>query len=415
MYSKVEKSKGAERHLTIKGNVKSPIVNDEQVRFEDNRPELPVQKKLKDIIENNPQENSFSSIVIQPKLTIKGDQGTQKIITRQDFYGGTAYKKRMHNAIKKASVETGVPISNIKQSLLELAGNNGVDLVFDNKREAIMHIIPKERVRFAKKHSDSVLGGERLHTHKPRATGLIAKMKTAKVTFNFDYGKTSNWKKPQMLNSFEVLKNYNVMAGNLKDNVDTRDEIENQQFGIPRGMNENIAKIDDDKEKAKALNKKVPPNLRPKYAALNFAGYNQGAAPSKYYGMSHMIFANTIKARCTITGGDSLGDAGSFAGLAFPLTNEGIEGLVEYCYRKEQPFLKWKSLDTQGQDEMDTDGENADNPDFNFIEVQIHGDVNYKNEVEKIVIASSELGDDSAEVAISNMKRITGVQNVVVE
>lgn len=276
----------------------------------------------------------------------------------------------------------------------------------------------KKVVKFAKTHSDNALGDKRDNINNKRAQDLIAKMTNATVTFNFNYGTTGNWTMPRMLNSFEVLKHNDKMSGNLKDNVDTRDEIEHEQFGIPSGMNAHIAKIADDKEKAKALNQKVPPELRPKYAALNFAGYHQGAAPSKYYGSSHMQFKNKIKARCTITGGDSLGAAGGMAGLAFPLTEDGIKGLVEYCSRIEKKdSVKWNSLDTQGQKQIyrKDETENPNNPDWNFIEVQIHGDVVYELDIAKIVIARSELNGVSVKQAIKNMERITGVKNIVVE
>lgn len=274
----------------------------------------------------------------------------------------------------------------------------------------------KKRVEFAKENSGKVLGDTRNKINNEQAKKLIAKMTAAKVTFNFDYNAAKNWSMPSMLNSFEVLEHHNIMAGNLKGHVDSRDKIEHEQFGIPRGMDDDIEKIVGDEAQARALNKKVSPNLRPKYAALNFAGYHQGAAPSTYYGNSHMQFKNTIKKRCTITGGDSLGAAGGLAGLAFPLTEDGIKGLVEYCSREAgKGGYRWHSLDTQGQDEINTSGENADNPDYNFIEVQIHGDVIYEVDIAKIVIASSELNGEAPDQAIKNMKKITEVGNVVVE
>lgn len=273
----------------------------------------------------------------------------------------------------------------------------------------------KKRVEFAKNHSDSELGDKRDNIDKERARLLIQKMNAARVTFNFNYSTTNKWTMPRMLNSFEVLKHHDVMSGNLDGYVKNRDEVESKQFGIRRGIDHDLEQITSDKEKAKKLNDKVPPDLRPKYAALNFAGYSQGAAPSKYYGYSHMQFKNAIKERCTITGGDSLGEAEGMAGLAFPLTEDGVKGLVEYCSRKEDSMVKWRSLDTQGADKIVTEGEGANNPDWNFIEVQIHGDVVYKNDVDKIVIANSELGLDSNEQAIKNMEKITGVKNITVE
>lgn len=333
------------------------------------------------------------------KGEIDGEQRERLEIYKKILTSGNSFDAmvRAHDLAKKSSTEE-------------------VKKIFDPDMQYERSLVrAKKQVKFAKEHSDMELGDGRKNIDNEKAKKLINKMNNARVTFNFNYATTNKWTMPRMLNSFEVLKHHGVMSGNLKGYVEKRDEIENEQFGIRRGINSSIREITDDKEKATRLNSKVPPNLRPKYAALNFAGYSQGAAPSKYYGHSHMQFKDKIKERCTITGGDSLGDAGGLAGLAFPLTENGIAGLVEYCSRKKEQGLNWMSLDTQGQSEIVTSGEDANNPDWNFIEVQIHGDVSYKNDVDKIVIASAELDKDSKEQAIENMKEITGVNNITVE
>lgn len=459
MYAQVKKPKGngfsiasresqAVESLVVqkKNNVKQGFV------FEDNRTGLALQRKLKALTEKKP------TIIVNDKVQIPEVMQrviishTSNIIQRAgiDNIEALLLKPAPDHVEKTGRFKVSARLDGINNKLKGNIGErerleaykriltNGHsydamvrahELAKKLPTEELTKVLPtdpnvqyersvergKKRVEFARKHSDSELGGKRDNIDNIRARTLIERMKTAVVTFNFNYGATNKWTMPRMLNSFEVLKHHDVMSGNLDGYVKNRDEVESKQFGIRRGMDHDLEQITNDKEKAKKLNDKVPPDLRPKYAALNFAGYSQGAAPSKYYGYSHMQFKNAIKERCTITGGDSLGEAEGMAGLAFPLTEDGVKGLVEYCSRKEDSMVKWRSLDTQGPDKIVTEGENANNPDWNFIEVQIHGDVVYKKDVDKIVIASSELGVDSKEQAIENMKKITGVDNVIVE
>ena len=364
-----------------------------------------------------------SKKIIQRILQINDKAISESKITKKG-----SYKTKFNKVISAVARENGYEPHQIRSELVRIINDDALNENFSTKREACEYALygasisrGKKNVAFAKKYSGEELAKKRPENNKPfesylasdKIQNLKTRIESGKVTFNFNYAKAKQWSVPKMLNSFEVLEKFNIMSGNLENYVNTRDRVESRLFGLQKGSERNpeINEIKDEKEKALAVNKEIPPNMRPKYAALNYANYAQGSAPSQYYGMSHVEFNNSIKERCTITAGDSLGEEGGLADLAFPLTNDGIAGLIENSYRNVMGGAIWYAPNAE-PGVINTEGENANNPDWNFLEVQVHGEVDYGKEADKIVIAKSELGEDAPEEAIQNMKEITNVNNI---
>ncbi|MDB5052893.1 MAG: hypothetical protein JWM44_943 [Bacilli bacterium] len=202
-----------------------------------------------------------------------------------------------------------------------------------------------------------------------KAAELAARIMKAKITVNFPLDNLFNHISPQILNSFEVKEKYKIESGNTAGSLeDDRIQAEQKLFGIAKG---------------------APARIRPRYAALNFNEHPTGAAARNDYGLSYMILADHLKENCTMTLGDSFnaptaedwGGAVKY-GSVFPFTEAGIMALAKTVF----------ALKGMGISEMDSIiNTGSYKPSDNYLEVQIHQDLDMRQDAEEINISKLEM------------------------
>lgn len=106
-----------------------------------------------------------------------------------------------------------------------------------------------------------------------------------------------------------------------------------------------------------------------KYGCINLYGTNYGCSSANAYGESHMILKSNVKKRCSFICGDSSGmqphiaNFENFYQLLLYLNDSTIQNLIR--------IVK---------------GEKIQEDNYLYVEVQIHGDVLWNRDIEKIVI-----------------------------
>jgi hypothetical protein len=218
---------------------------------------------------------------------------------------------------------------------------------------------------------------------------LATKIKQAKITMNIPLDKLFNLRSPRILNGFEVKEKLNVDSPNIVGELaQQRVEAEHQMFGLP--------------EEA------IAGRIRPRYAALNFKNHPTGAAARNDYGLSYFVLSDALKAKCTVTIGDTFdrpsadawGKAVSY-GSVFTLSEAGINAMVKTIFALKQA----------GNSEMDSLINGADyKPNDNYFDVQIHDDVDVRTSGEQIWISRLEMAmfNVPEPTVIKLVDRITG-------
>lgn len=191
----------------------------------------------------------------------------------------------------------------------------------------------------------------------------------AKITINIPLDKLFDFRSPHVLNGFEVGEKYHKGTNNIQGGLEQeRRNAEEAHFGIGQ---------------------KASGRMRPRYAALNFKGHPTGAAARNDYGLSYLVLSEQLKKSCTITIGDSFNAPMAKHwkqvkyGSVFPLSGNGVKALVKTIF----------GLQKEGNTEMDTitqDG--AYHPSDNYLEVQIHDDVDLRSGVDEIWVSKLEMG-----------------------
>ncbi len=128
------------------------------------------------------------------------------------------------------------------------------------------------------------------------------------------------------------------------------------------------------------------PSLRPKYGALNVFSHTNGGAGHSAYGESYLVLKEHVKHRCTFTHTDSfaLGGADRSANLATILHPDRIllgmrERTFDVLYRRAND-LPVSARDLAGHQ---------------YVEAQIHTDVLFSRDVEKIRLCKRDLSTGS--------------------
>jgi uncharacterized protein DUF4157 len=200
--------------------------------------------------------------------------------------------------------------------------------------------------------------------------GLYDKILQAKITMNIPLDKLFDFRSPHVLNGFEVGEKYGKGSSNTQGGLQQeRRDAEQKHLGIGQ---------------------LAPGRVRPRYAALNFKGHPTGAAARNDYGLSYLVLSDALKKTCTITIGDSFnaptkddwGPAVKF-GSAFPFSENGVKALVKTIF----------ALQNMGNSDMDTITAGGDyHPSDNYLEIQIHDDVDMRSGVDEIWVSKLEMG-----------------------
>lgn len=198
---------------------------------------------------------------------------------------------------------------------------------------------------------------------------LYNQIMRAKITMNIPLDKLFNFRSPQLLNGFEVGEKYGGGSSNIQGGLEQeRRDAEQTHFGIGQDATGRV---------------------RPRYAALNFKGHPTGAAARNDYGLSYLMLSDALKQSCTITIGDSFNtptarDWGRQVkfGSVFPFSANGVKALVKTIFALQQ-------ADNSDMDTITGDG--AYHPDDNYLEVQIHDDVDLRTGVDEIWVSKLEM------------------------
>lgn len=197
---------------------------------------------------------------------------------------------------------------------------------------------------------------------------LYNKIMRAKITMNIPLDKLFNFRSPHLLNGFEVGEKYGGGSSNIQGGLEKeRRDAEETHFGIGQ---------------------EAPGRVRPRYAALNFKGHPTGAAARNDYGLSYLVLSDALRKSCTITIGDSFNAPKSSEwravkfGSVFPFSDNGVKALVKTIF----------ALQKEGNSDMDTITGGGDyHPDDNYLEVQIHDDVDLRSGVDEIWVSKLEM------------------------
>ncbi|WP_158168100.1 DUF3626 domain-containing protein [Mycolicibacterium smegmatis] len=121
------------------------------------------------------------------------------------------------------------------------------------------------------------------------------------------------------------------------------------------------------------------PAGRPHYGVLDYANARAGGA--RQYGHSFMVFRDHVKSRSTFTPGDSLDP--NVAAQSATLVN--MEKLLVYC--SDNHLRRIHAWATQGGEP----GRVPPHYGSNYIETQIHSDIEFARDIEALYIAESDL------------------------
>lgn len=207
---------------------------------------------------------------------------------------------------------------------------------------------------------------------------LVKHLQDSDLTVNFKAneffdGATA---KDRLFNAFE--------RSNTPSYMSQRDQAEEGLFDYSntRGKTEKKGVLDRVKKfgrYAAGTNPSFAPSMRPKYAALNFANYREGAAKS--YGRSCMILKEHVKHNCSFTDRDSFGYIGNASGASMTANYHHISRLIE---NMEERMLKaLYNIATGNYLEVVRFG--------GYIEAQVHGNILFNRDVKKICIDNMEM------------------------
>lgn len=187
-------------------------------------------------------------------------------------------------------------------------------------------------------------------------------------------------------------------------NIAWRDQAEEAMFdysaatarpaNVPWGVNDRIkvlGKLDRDT---------FEPSMRPKYAALNYARLRYGAAGANW-GESFMVFKDHVKHNATYLHTDSF-DASGNATQKAKIGSQVASFLNMGRLLANMPENMFKALFRAMQGAQPDDNQaqvNGLGP-TQYIEAQVHGDLLFNRDIEKIVIAIPEIMNAQAKTQL---------------
>merc|ERR1712176_1453753 len=131
--------------------------------------------------------------------------------------------------------------------------------------------------------------------------------------------------------------------------------------------------------------------LRPKYGCMNLADDPQGDYQATQYGTSYFVLKNSVRWRCSITSTDSscpsvvLGSVGQCSSMLMTLNEKELSAAVTH------------------------DGNPGAGRDLRFYkEIQIHGEVRFAKDIERVVADASM--DDDSRTKVENFARMKGLK-----
>ena len=167
--------------------------------------------------------------------------------------------------------------------------------------------------------------GQKAAAKHPGTVALADELRASPLTMNIEARMLKLYKSAEILNGFEVEARYGSPTGNVSksDSYDLRLYAEHQAYGFP--FHAATTSHGEEPERVRAWTDvckvtaevgsplplagcsayRVPPSLRPRYAALDYRDSGCGATPDPYYGLSFFHFADALKQRATFTLGDS--------------------------------------------------------------------------------------------------------------
>lgn len=206
---------------------------------------------------------------------------------------------------------------------------------------------------------------------------LVRHLQDSDLTVNFRANEFFDGAaKDRLFNAFE--------RNNTPDYMRQRDQAEEGLFDYSNARGKAGAKGVLDRVKkfgryAAGTNPSFAPSMRPKYAALNFANYREGAAKS--YGRSFMVMKEHVKHNCSFTDKDSFGYIGNTNGANFSANYHHVSRLI---VNMEERMLKaLYNIATGNYLEAVRFG--------GYIEAQVHGNILFNRDVKKICIDNMEM------------------------
>lgn len=123
------------------------------------------------------------------------------------------------------------------------------------------------------------------------------------------------------------------------------------------------------------------PEERVKYGCINLYGKNYGCKSALIYGESYIILKSNVKKRCSFVCGDS-------SGMQPHLAN--FEHLYQLLlYINDSTILNLIKL---------VKGEKIDDDNYPYVEIQIHGDVMWNRDIEKLMINKQAIEHNKNEI-----------------
>lgn len=221
---------------------------------------------------------------------------------------------------------------------------------------------------------------------------MIAHLRDSKLTINFEAD--ALFKVPLNKDIFENC----FSRPRSKTYMEHRDEVEEKMFDFSgnRGRlthkNAFSSALDSVTTRIKLFgtydegnNRSFEPELRPKYAAINFEKQKFGAVAGDY-GWSHMVLKEHVKHRCTFTDRDSFRyksqpDISVYTADYFHMDRLLLhmhEAILKRLYKQVSGIsLPPDSI-----------------PMFKYIEAQIHGNLVFSRDIEKICIKKTDVSRD---------------------
>lgn len=206
---------------------------------------------------------------------------------------------------------------------------------------------------------------------------LVKHLQNSDLTINFKANEFFDGAaKDRLFNAFE--------RNNTPDYMGQRDRAEEGLFDYSntRGKSGTKGVLDRVKKFGRYganTNPSFAPSMRPKYAALNFASYREGAAKS--YGRSCMILKDHVKHNCSFTDKDSFGYIGNTSGASVVANYHHVSRLI---VNMEERMLKaLYNIATGNYLEAVRFG--------GYIEAQVHGNILFNRDVKRICIDNMEM------------------------
>jgi hypothetical protein len=131
--------------------------------------------------------------------------------------------------------------------------------------------------------------------------------------------------------------------------------------------------------------KSCDPSLRVKYGCLNLLNDRCGCRSATVYGQSYAIMKNEIKNRTSFIAGDSSGKQSHIC------TFDHFSHLLLYISDKLLRDIITTMCDSSEEKYKNISGVSYS---YEYIEAQIHGDIDIKNDIEKIMLSKNQISKD---------------------